>query len=81
MPEETPEEKQARRARRAAKNGEAAGSGVPTRDAAKKKIQNTVESAQSAVSSAGGFVTPVVDGVVDALGGVNSCLPITPFLR
>jgi chorismate synthase len=72
MADETPEAAKARRARRAAKSAEAEGdSKVPSRDEAKKKIQNGVESAQNAMSSAGGFVTPVVDGVVDALGGVS----------
>jgi len=44
---------------------------IPTREEAKKKITEGVETAQTAVSKAGGFVTPLIDGVVDALGGVS----------
>jgi hypothetical protein len=44
---------------------------IPTREEAKKKITEGVETAQTAVSKAGGFVTPFIDGVVDALGGVS----------
>ena len=44
---------------------------IPSREAAKEKITKGVESAQTAVSQAGGFVSPVIDGVVDALGGVS----------
>ena len=47
---------------------------VPSREDAKKKLQEGVESAQSAISTAGGFVTPIVDGLVDALGGVRGLL-------
>lgn len=49
---------------------------VPSREEAKKKLQEGVESAQSAISTAGGFVTPIVDGLVDALGGVRERLKI-----
>jgi hypothetical protein len=44
---------------------------IPSREEAKEKITKSVESAQTAVSKAGGFVSPVIDGVVDALGGVG----------
>ena len=45
---------------------------IPSREEARKKITEGVETAQTAVSKAGGFVTPLIDGVVDALGGVSS---------
>ena len=44
---------------------------IPTREEAKKEITEGVETAQTAVSKAGGFVSPLIDGVVDALGGVS----------
>jgi hypothetical protein len=44
---------------------------VSSQEEAKKKLREGVESAQSAISTAGGFVTPIVDGLVDALGGVS----------
>jgi hypothetical protein len=44
---------------------------LPSQEEARKKITEGVESAQTAVSKAGGFVSPLVDGVVDAFGGVS----------
>jgi hypothetical protein len=44
---------------------------VPTREEAKETIAKGVESAQGAISTAGGFVSPIIDGLVDALGGVS----------
>jgi len=50
---------------------EATESKIPSREEAKKNISKGVDAAQGAISTAGGFVSPIVDGVVDALGGVS----------
>lgn len=50
---------------------EATNSKIPSQAQAKEKIAKTVESAQTAVSTAGGFVSPIIDGLVDAAGGVS----------
>lgn len=56
---------------------EAADTNIPSREEARERIAKGVESAQGAISTAGGFVSPIVDGVVDALGGVSR-LPDVP---
>lgn len=64
MSEDEERRKAARAARREA-------SAEPGRDNAKAKLKNGVESVKDTANKAGEFVTPVVDGVIDALGGVN----------
>lgn len=48
-----------------------AGSGETTRENAKEQLQNGVTAAKDTVNKAGEFVTPVLDGVMDAIGGVS----------
>lgn len=53
------------------KRDEAGSAAAVKRDNARAQVQNGVAAAKETVSKAGEFVTPVVDGVMDFVGGVS----------
>lgn len=62
------DDEERRKAARAARKNASA---EPGRENAKAKLKNGVDSAKETANRAGEFVTPLIDGVIDAFGGVS----------